>query len=60
VGLFNRDDTALPITVKLSDVGFAGGAKARDIWEAKDLGKLQGNYTVSVPRHGVVLLRLSK
>ena len=60
VGLFNRDDTALPITVKLSDVGFADGAKARDIWQAKDLGKLQGSYTVSVPRHGVVLLRLSK
>ena len=60
VGLFNRDDTALPITVKLSDVGFAGGAKARDIWQAKDLGKLQGSYTATVPRHGVVLLRLSK
>ncbi|HET6217454.1 MAG TPA: glycoside hydrolase family 27 protein [Acidobacteriaceae bacterium] len=60
VGLFNRDDTALPITVKLSDVGFAGGAKARDIWQAKDLAKLQGSYTVTVPRHGVVLLRLSK
>ena len=60
VGLFNRDDTSLPVTLKLSDVGFGGGAKARDIWAAKDLGKLQGSYTVSVPRHGVVLLRLTK
>jgi alpha-galactosidase len=60
VGLFNRDDSPLPVTVKLSDVGFAAGAKARDIWQAKDLGRLQGSYTVSVPRHGVVLLRLSK
>jgi len=60
VALFNRDDTALPITLKLSDVGFSGAAKAHDIWAAKDLGKLQGSYTVTVPRHGVVLLRLTK
>ncbi len=60
VGLFNRNDYTLPITVKLSDVGFAGGAKARDIWQAKDLGKIQGSYTANVPGHGVVLLRLSK
>jgi alpha-galactosidase len=60
VALFNRNDSALPITVKLSDVGFANGAKARDIWQAKDLGKIQGSYTATVPRHGVVLLRLTK
>jgi alpha-galactosidase len=60
IGLFNRDDTALPITLKLSDVGFTAGAKARDVWQAKDLGKLQGTYTVTVPRHGVALLILTK
>jgi alpha-galactosidase len=43
----------------LSDVGFSS-AKARDIWAAKDLGKIQGSYTATVPRHGVVLLRLTK
>jgi alpha-galactosidase len=60
IGLFNRNDTALPITLKLSDVGFTGGAKARDIWQVKDLGKLQGTYTATVPRHGVALLILTK
>jgi alpha-galactosidase len=60
VALFNRDDSALPITLKLSEVGFSGGAKAKDIWAAKDLGKLKDSYTVTVPRHSVVLLRLSK
>jgi alpha-galactosidase len=60
IALFNRDDTALPITLKLSDVGFNGGAKARDVWQAKDLGKLQGAYTATVPRHGVSLLILTK
>jgi alpha-galactosidase len=60
VGLFNRDDTPLPVTLQLSEVGFPGGAKLRDIWRAKDLGKIKGNYTANVPRHGVVLLRLTK
>jgi alpha-galactosidase len=60
VALFNRNDSAMPITLKLSDVGFGGGAKAHDIWADKDLGKLQGTYTATVPRHGVVLLRLTK
>jgi alpha-galactosidase len=60
VGLFNRVDSSLPVTLKLSEVGFGGGANIRDIWQAKDLGKLKGSYTVNVPRHGVVLLRLSK
>src|SRR5208282_2874497 len=60
IGLFNRDDTSLPVTLKLSDAGFSSGAKGRDIWAAKDLGRLNDSYTVSVPNHGVVLLRLSK
>ena len=59
VALFNRDDTPLPVTVKFSDLGLKT-AKARDIWQAKDLGKLEGSYTATVPRHGVVLLRLTK
>jgi alpha-galactosidase len=46
--------------VNLSELGFPAGAKARDLWQAKDLGKLQGTYTATVPRHGVVLLRLTK
>ena len=60
VGLFNRGESPLPITLKLSEVGFAQGAKARDIWAAKDLGELHGSYTATVPKHGVVLLRLSR
>ncbi len=60
VGLFNRGESALPITLKLSDVGFAQGADAKDLWAAKDLGRLRDSYTVTVPRHAVVLLRLSK
>jgi alpha-galactosidase len=60
IGLFNRNDSALPITLTLSEVGFSAGAKAHDVWQAKDLGKLQGTYTTTVPRHGVALLILTR
>jgi hypothetical protein len=29
---------------------------ARDVWAAKDLGKIADDYKMTVPRHGVVLL----
>lgn len=60
VGLFNRGEDSEPITLNLASVGFGGGARAQDLWSGKDLGHLSGSYTVRVPRHGVVLLRLSR
>lgn len=60
VALFNRSEAVYPITVHLADVGFSGSAKARDLWAHKDLGTLTGSYTAAVPRHGVVMLRLSQ
>jgi alpha-galactosidase len=60
VALFNRDSYAYPMMVQLNEVGFAGSAHAHDMWSHKDLGTLQGSYTVVVPAHGVVMLRLSK
>jgi alpha-galactosidase len=60
VALFNRSEAAYPITVYFKDVGFDGAVHARDLWAHKDLSTLQGSYTAVVPRHGVVMLRLSK
>lgn len=60
VALFNRSESVYPITVHLQDVGFSGPVKARDLWAHKDLGTLQGSYTAVVPRHGVVMLRISQ
>jgi alpha-galactosidase len=60
VGLFNRDDQAKSITLELSSLGFAGGVKVRDLWQHKDLGSMKNEYTVSVPAHGVVFLKVDK
>ncbi len=60
VALFNRSEDAFPMTVELKAVGFRGSAKARDLWTHQDLGIIRGSYTATVPRHGVVMLRLAR
>jgi alpha-galactosidase len=59
VGLFNRHSQPMDIQVDFRQLGFTGRVRARDVWQAKDLGTLEG-YQARVPRHGVVLLRVSK
>ena len=60
VALFNRSEAEYPITAQFKEMGFSGVVHARDLWSGKDLGTLHGSYTAMVPKHGVVLLRLSK
>lgn len=60
VGLFNRLTGQTRITLDLSDLGWSGPAKARDLWEHKDVGIIRDSYSPWVPPWGVVLLRLSK
>ena len=60
VALFNRSEAEYPITVDFKSVGFDGPAHVGDLWSHKDLGTLDGSYTVTVPKYGVVMLRLSK
>ena len=58
VGVFNRHPTALSVTVDFKQLGFRHAVQVRDIWQAKDLGTMKDPYTVTVPAHGVVFLRV--
>ncbi len=58
VGLFNRGECETKVTAQWADVGVKGKQVARDLWRQKDLGTYSGEFQASVPRHGVVLLRL--
>ncbi|MEI7808930.1 MAG: alpha-galactosidase, partial [Verrucomicrobiota bacterium] len=58
VGLCNRGEVAASIVAKWSDVGVAGKQIVRDLWRQKDLGKFNSQFKATVPRHGVMLLRL--
>lgn len=59
VGLFNRGESPNPVTLELKDIGIHGSAKIRDLWAHRDLGSFTGTYTATVPRHGVVMLKLN-
>jgi alpha-galactosidase len=58
VGLFNRGESANPVTLELKDIGISGSAQVRDLWAHRDLGSASGNYTVTVPRHGAVMVKV--
>jgi alpha-galactosidase len=58
VGLFNRGEMAATVTVKWADLGVNGNQTVRDLWRQKDLGQYQGEFKTTVPRHGVVMLRI--
>jgi chitodextrinase len=59
VGLLNRGSTAATITVDWSAIGLAPGtATVRDLWAALDRGAFVDRYSVSVPAHGLALLRI--
>ena len=60
VGLFNRGESELKITLAFNKIGFTGPAKLRDLWAHKDLGTMQQSYTAEVPKHGAVMLRVSQ
>ena len=60
VGLFNRGGSDLKITLDFKMLNISGPAKLRDLWQHKDLGVSQDSYTATVPKHGVVMLKVSK
>jgi alpha-galactosidase len=60
VGLFNRNEVAMTMTVNFQDIGIAAPGRVRDLWAQKDLAPLDRSYTTTVPGHGVVMLRIYK
>jgi alpha-galactosidase len=63
VGLFNRAPDAMPMTVKFADIGVADGSPVRFPWTQSDAAGVAGNakqFTATVPRHGVALLKIGR
>jgi alpha-galactosidase len=58
VGLFNLGETETQVQVNWSDLGRNGKLRVRDLWRQKDLGKFKNTFTATVPRHGVVLIKV--
>ncbi len=58
IGLFNRGESEMPLSVSFADLGFTGAVNVRELWQHKDLGAMNGSLTRNVPSHGAVVLRL--
>jgi len=58
-GLFNRGEFPAEAALPWPVAGLTGPAKVRDLWRQQDLGVSSGPYRATLPRHGVVLLRLT-
>jgi alpha-galactosidase len=60
VAFFNRGTEPAKITVKWADLGISGKWKIRDLWLHQNVEWPGPEYSVTVPGHGVVMLRLSQ
>ena len=59
VAIFNFGETASEMRgtgLHLKEAGLPAHVTARDVWAAKDLGRIGDDTKFTVPRHGVVLL----
>ena len=59
LGLFNLGPFPSQISVPWADLGLSGKQMAHDLWRQKDIGVSNGTFSATVPRHGVVFVRLS-
>jgi alpha-galactosidase len=60
VGLFNLGEEETTVKAAWSDLGVAGKRNVRDLWRQQDLGKFADHFEASVPRHGVMLVKILK
>ena len=58
LGLFNLGEAEATISAAWSDLGLSGKQQVRDLWRQKDLPAADGKFQATVPRHGVVLVKL--
>lgn len=60
VGLFNRGLAPAEVSVDWSQLGIRGRQPVRDLWRRADLGSFPDKFSATVPRHGVVFIKIGK
>jgi alpha-galactosidase len=60
VAIVNASWGGRDVPIDFAAIGFAKGARARDVWAGKDLGRMHGVLNRHFPGHSVTLLILSE
>jgi alpha-galactosidase len=60
MGLFNRGLKPYEVTARFGDIGLSGTQPVRDLWQRTDLGEYADRFTVEVPRHGAVMVKVGR
>jgi alpha-galactosidase len=58
IGLFNRGEEPAEMILDLDKLHLSGNQTIRDLWQQKDLGTFQKNFTAEVPPQGVVMVKI--
>ena len=58
VGLFNRGELETTVAADWNSLGLPAKCSVRDLWRQKDLGFYMNQFTATVPRHGVVMIKV--
>ncbi|MCY2996333.1 MAG: NPCBM/NEW2 domain-containing protein [Planctomycetota bacterium] len=59
VGLFNLGDETVSVSTIWAELKLTGPQFVRDLWRQQNLGKQTDGFTAEIPRHGVMLIRVS-
>jgi alpha-galactosidase len=60
VALFNTGNKEREISITWEQLGITGDYTIRDLWRQAELGTSKKNFGSTVPKHGVVLVKISK
>ena len=59
VGLCNSSEITQKIILKWTGAGLKGRQMIRHLWRQKDIGVYNNEFSAAVPRHGVLMIKLS-
>ena len=60
VGVVNLGSERADVSVTWAQLGVTGSQPVRDLWQQKDVGRFGAGYTVSVPAHATILVKVGK
>ncbi|MBT3276092.1 MAG: hypothetical protein HN368_23290, partial [Spirochaetales bacterium] len=60
IGFFNLSESSDLLSIDFKDLGLSGSIGARNLWERRNMGRVQGQLSIEVPAHGAQLILLTQ